>query len=46
MTNLILTPRAVAALLQGIPAALVALLFGVDDTLLSWRSAPNEWCIK
>ena len=39
-------PKAVAKLLQTTPDVLTAMLSHLDDALLSWRPAPNEWCIK
>ena len=39
-------PKAVANLIKGTPAVLKMMLSELDDTLLSWRPAEGEWCIK
>lgn len=39
-------PKVIAKRLQTTPAVLTAMLSGLDDDLLRWRPAPNEWCIK
>ncbi|MEM7112601.1 MAG: DinB family protein [Chloroflexota bacterium] len=46
MTAHFTTPQAVAALLATTPTVVTNLCAGLDDALLSWRPAPNEWCIK
>lgn len=40
------SPQAIAEILRATPAVLRTMLAHLDDELLSWRPAPNEWCIK
>lgn len=40
------TPQDVAKILRQTPDVLAAIVANLDDELLSWRPAEDEWCIK
>jgi rubrerythrin len=41
-----LTPAAIIAILEATPAQVAKMILGVDDSLLTHKPSPDEWCAK